>query len=445
MSNPYEIPLVQSIAGLRLIPSATILSNKSALVIDSTYIASMFTYDSSSSASDNGINIIKPTDNSGNGRWILNGQQFPGGGTTTGGIDASGFIGSGGPMGREQYTPPGEVPIGLGLMSEPSNKSYFCTTNYGTANEAAWHSHVARGTYAAPLGVQPGDNLFSVGIRAFSPVDGQFSGSSIALQGYAAEASSGTYCGAYFQIETTPTGGGQIRQLNTRFNEDLSMSPNKIGIGTNTPTGYIEVVKSQNSSVYTKTTNSSTGAAAFTQNRIQNSASELLLEYYSTGYTTSGSQIAGASRISDNGSASMNIHTQNSIPINFWTNNTKKMVIAGGGAVQMTAYGAGTATFDASGNISSVSDPSLKIDQGSYTAGLNEILKVDPRWYKWNEKSGMETEGTYAGFMATDDFSVPGAVSKNSDSINSLSDRAIIAALVNAVKELKAELDELKK
>lgn len=446
MSNPYDVPVVQSIAGLRLIPSATILANKSALVIGGTHIASIFTYDSSSSASDNGVNIIKPTDNAGNGRWIINGQEFPGGTSATGGIDASGFVGVGGPMGRNQYTPPGEVPIGLGLMSETStNPNYFCTTSYGTTNESAWHSHVARGTYAAPLGVQAGDNIFSVGIRAFSPVDGQFSGSSIALQGYASEASSGTYCGAYFQIETTPNGGGQIRGLNTRFNEDQSMSPNKIGIGTNTPSLYIEVDKTQNSEVGCKITNRSTGTAGFAHQRIQNSASELLLQYYSTGYTTSGSQIAGASRISDNGSASMNIHTQNAIPINFWTNNTKKMVIASSGAVQMTAYGAGTATFDASGNISSVSDPSLKINKGPYTPGLDAIMNVTPCWYSWKEESGMETEGTYAGFMATDDFSVPGAVSKNKDGINSLSDRAIIAALVNAVKELKAELDELKK
>lgn len=444
MSNPYNVPVVQSIAGLRLIPSATILGNKSALVIGGTNLASLFTYDSSSSAADNGANIIKPTDNAGNGRWILNAQNFPGYGPGT--VDVNGFVSVGGPGGRQQHTPGGEPPIGLGLVSvSVDNPNYFCTTSYGNNNESAWHSHVARGTYASPSAPLAGDNIFSVGIRAWSPAENSFAGSSLAIQGYLAENSGTAYSGAYMTIETTPVGGGLIRGLNTRFNEDQSMSPNKIGIGTNSPSLYIEVDKTQNSEVGTKTTNRSTGAAAFAQNRVQNSASELLLQKYGVSFSTSGSQVADGSRISDNGTAGLTLHTQQAVPLNFWTNNTLKMVIASGGAVRMTAYGAGTATFDASGNITSVSDPSLKDDQGAYTHGLDAILKVDPRWYRWKEKSGLDTERVYAGFMATDDFSVPGAVSKNTDGVNSLSDRAIIAALVNAVKELKAEIEELKK
>ncbi|MFM0864045.1 hypothetical protein, partial [Klebsiella pneumoniae] len=61
-------------------------------------------------------------------------------------------------------------------------------------------------------------------------------------------------------------------------------------------------------------------------------------------------------------------------------------------SVQMEHYGAGAATFDAAGNISSVSDIRLKNVQGGYHVGLSAIMKIKPIVYKWNEKSGMETK-----------------------------------------------------
>jgi hypothetical protein len=443
MSNPYNIPVVQSVAELRLIPYLSILANKTVFCLEGTHLGSLFTYDSSSSSTDNGTNVIKPTDNAGNGRWLCSGQYFPGFGS--GGVDASGYLSVGGSGAKTQYTPVAEPPIGLGLVSDSaSNPNYFCTTSYGTNNESAWHCHVARGTQAAPTKLLSGDNIISMGFRAYNSTTNSFEGSSLAIQGILTENADFSYTGAKLTIETTPNGGGQIRAVNTTFNPDLSMTPTKIGIGTNTPSDYIEISKTANSAVGTTTRNGSTGTSGSAIHKIQNATTDLQLIKYSSGYTTSGTAIANASLIQDNG-AGLNLANTASVPMNFWTNGTKKMIIGGGGAVQMTAYGAGTATFDASGNITSVSDPSLKDDKGAYTHGLDAILAVDPRWYQWTEESGYDTDGTYAGFMATDDFPVPGAVSKNTDGINSLSDRAIIAALVNAVKELKAEIEELKK
>lgn len=110
------------------------------------------------------------------------------------------------------------------------------------------------------------------------------------------------------------------------------------------------------------------------------------------------------------------------------------------------AYGAGTATFDAFGNISSSSDIRLKNIQGKYTAGLKAIMGIEPIIYKWNKKSGMETSGTYAGFSAQNvKANIPLATGVNKDGMLSLQDRAIIAALVNAVKEQQAQIDALKK
>lgn len=112
--------------------------------------------------------------------------------------------------------------------------------------------------------------------------------------------------------------------------------------------------------------------------------------------------------------------------------------------VTMGHYGAGTATFDASGNISSVSDERLKNIQGKYTAGLKELMGIQPISYKWNKKSGMETKHVYGGFSAQNIQKVmPEAVYENKEGTLSFNDRAILAAAVNAIKELNTKVIKL--
>lgn len=125
---------------------------------------------------------------------------------------------------------------------------------------------------------------------------------------------------------------------------------------------------------------------------------------------------------------------------------TEHMNIKTTGVVQMGSYGAGTATFDASGNISSVSDERLKTDIKFYKTGLKELMNINPIQYKWNSKSGMETGGTYAGFSAQNvKDNIPLGTGENKDGYLSLQDRALLATLVNAVKEQQREIQNLKK
>jgi hypothetical protein len=122
-----------------------------------------------------------------------------------------------------------------------------------------------------------------------------------------------------------------------------------------------------------------------------------------------------------------------------------KFTLAADGSTQLSKYGAGAATFDASGNITSVSDERLKNIQGEFKAGLPEILKINPILYKWNKKSGLETEHTYVGFSAQEiKRLIPEAVGQDSKGYLTLNDRGITAALVNAVKEQQKEIDDLK-
>lgn len=117
------------------------------------------------------------------------------------------------------------------------------------------------------------------------------------------------------------------------------------------------------------------------------------------------------------------------------------------GSVRMANFGAGAATFDASGNISSVSDGRLKFIQGNYTAGLKELLQLNPIIYKWRPESGMETEHEYAGLDARQVHSVLGdyGAPMNNNGYYSLADRSLIDLLINAVKELNTEIEQLKK
>jgi hypothetical protein len=113
--------------------------------------------------------------------------------------------------------------------------------------------------------------------------------------------------------------------------------------------------------------------------------------------------------------------------------------------VRMHAYGAGTATFDASGNITSVSDERMKVILGPFTPGLNALLGLRPILHRYTEASGLDTENVYASFSAQNVMGyIPEAVGKNLDGRYSINIVPIVAATVTAVQELSREVDELR-
>jgi len=182
--------------------------------------------------------------------------------------------------------------------------------------------------------------------------------------------------------------------------------------------------------------------------------------------------------------------TTTATPIHFVTNSVIRQTIDStgaatfAGAVKMSAYNAGAATFDSAGNITSVSDARLKNITGTFTKGLAEIVKLTPKLYTWKPETGLVTDDINATLIAQDLIAagipeavttyrtVPvmeddvqsaediaagkpatqhakldadgKAVTQRVDANYSVSDRTVIAALVNAVKELKAEIDALK-
>lgn len=111
------------------------------------------------------------------------------------------------------------------------------------------------------------------------------------------------------------------------------------------------------------------------------------------------------------------------------------------GTLRFASLGSAGASLitDATGNVTVSSDERLKDIQAVFASGLQSVLGLEPISYKWNELSGMETDGVYTGFSAQNVALVlPEAVAEDTRGFLTLSDRPILAAVVNAIKELFA-------
>lgn len=142
------------------------------------------------------------------------------------------------------------------------------------------------------------------------------------------------------------------------------------------------------------------------------------------------------------------------------------------GTVRFANFGAGAATFDANGVISSLSDEKAKIDLKSFTKGLKELLQINPIIYKYTKDSGLDTENSYVGFSAQNlqkiipeivyskaDVKYETITEKGKDGkdepktievplgTNTLSiyDRGLMAVVFNAIKEQQLQIEKQQK
>jgi len=112
------------------------------------------------------------------------------------------------------------------------------------------------------------------------------------------------------------------------------------------------------------------------------------------------------------------------------------------GTMRNSTYGIGNLVSDSLGNITVSSDERLKNIQGSFNRGLSDLQNINPIIFKWKDSTGYDTENVYAGFSAQNvKLSIPEAVGVDPKGMMTLSDRPILAALVNAVKELNIKYD----
>ena len=99
-------------------------------------------------------------------------------------------------------------------------------------------------------------------------------------------------------------------------------------------------------------------------------------------------------------------------------------------------------------SIASISDARLKENVRDYTVGLNDLLKLKPRVFDWKEKQGKNIKND-VGFIAQEFEEVfPDWINKflhdDLEDAKSVAAGELIFPMVNAIKELKAEIDALK-
>lgn len=129
------------------------------------------------------------------------------------------------------------------------------------------------------------------------------------------------------------------------------------------------------------------------------------------------------------------------------TAGTLRFSINSSGNARFTSLGTGT-VMATGGTLSTVSDSSFKVDDGYIDSALQKVLNLKPRYFYWNNKSGLPTDVRQLGFYAQEVNQALGEevanTPKDSTTAWGIADRSLIAMLTKAIQELKQEIDTLK-
>jgi hypothetical protein len=139
----------------------------------------------------------------------------------------------------------------------------------------------------------------------------------------------------------------------------------------------------------------------------------------------------------------------NSGALYFGVNGTnERMRISAAGIVTMSAYGAGAATFDASGVISSVSDETWKTKDGVPTNPNVMLQKLEPGYWFYNdEKKESFSKDRQLGFYAQNVREAIGeeaAPTPEEGKPWGYYDRSVLAITVMSLKNALNTIEELK-
>jgi hypothetical protein len=127
--------------------------------------------------------------------------------------------------------------------------------------------------------------------------------------------------------------------------------------------------------------------------------------------------------------------------------NGSNVLSFSGGSATFSSLGTGSVTATA-GTLSTTSDMSYKIDDGFIYSAIEKVLNLKPRYFYWNEKSGLPKDVRQLGFYAQEVNEALGEEAANTPQNKNtpwgISDRSMIAMLTKAIQELKQEIDTLK-
>lgn len=130
-------------------------------------------------------------------------------------------------------------------------------------------------------------------------------------------------------------------------------------------TEYFNVFVNQNASTQAIITNETSGTAASALLYMRTLTSNFLIQAFSAGFTTSGIKEASSGALYLTSGNSLNIGTNNSAPTTFWTNNTKRWIVAATTGNLSNTGSDGTAYIHLKAGTSSASTAPIKLTSGT--------------------------------------------------------------------------------
>ena len=258
-------------------------------------------------------------------------------------------------------------------------------------------------------------------------------------------------------------------------------SGKKFGIGTNKPTQKLTIVDGS-TSCHMNIQNSTTGYTATSGLLLGMDGNNGWLSTYEPGNLYLGTNSAARVTIASDGDVGIGVSPLQKLDVNgavnirgnasdqllfcgsaeaIWYNNTyfswgyggqynffgDNVTIGTSAAPGYNLVVNGTAAKTGGGSWSTLSDVRMKDLTGEYQKGLNEILLLKPVTftYKAGNPRELNSNEPQIGFVAQDVQKIfPEAVTECKDGYLDFNIHAVNVALVNAVKELKAENEQLK-
>jgi hypothetical protein len=348
------------------------------------------------------------------------------------------------------YPPMGVFRAGTvsGTQWDKSNLGYYsvafgydCTAS-GNYSFAANNVCSAVGNYSIALGSHASSTgTVSSSIGFYTDASGNYSfaegymtnatGSSSAAFNNSTTAS-GSYSSA-FGFQTTAT---NMYSFSQGYASDAT-GPGSLATGLNTTAvGMYSFSSGSNSSaegMYSFSAGYSTTAP---------SLCEFVVGMNNTTYTGNASSYISTNRIFVVGNGSSSSDRSNALTVLKNGN-----VGIGVDAPTYTLAVSGTAAKTGGGSWSNLSDKRLKDIQGEYSKGLSDIVALRPVMFTYKKDNPMQlnSEEQQIGFIAQEvQLIFPEAVSENSSGYLDFNMHPVNVALINAVKELKAENDQLK-
>lgn len=254
--------------------------------------------------------------------------------------------------------------------------------------------------------------------------------------------SSGAWGAPDYQQLTLAFSTGIVIDGGTAYGRSgTSLQPNggNVGVGTTKPSTplHIETIGAGSQSLLTLAVPNALGNGASINFAVNTGGSVLPVAAIASEYSA-GSNIGLSFKTYSAGLAErVRIDSYGNVGIGTSTPGQKLDVA--GSIRQSNCTTAGTLSANTSGDIICTSDARLKNILGNYRGGLDALMQITPQRFTFKPtKSNPVETFVHAGFIAQDVMAaIPEASAKQRDGYYSLDTTAVLAAAVNAIKQLK--------